>query len=166
MAALPRHLHGLGGQIEKPLRRAIVLVALLALIVAGLLWVRHHAALTSTERKLVGSWVMADSPATTKVFNFAPDRAVTARIVDHSGAMVGEVLGDKNEIWLVDGQTVFIRRGRKGSPSLLERISGNDRLWDRWPIASLTDDTLVIGDESWGKRFVLTRRPAGPHRSE
>jgi hypothetical protein len=160
MAVLPRHLHGLGGQIEKPLRRAIVLVALLALIVAGLLCARHRWFLTSTERKLVGSWVRADSPATMRVVTFASNRRATGRVVDRSGATGGEIFGDKNETWFVEGQTVFIRRGRKGSPFLLERISGNVFRWDQWPIGSLTDDTLVIGDESWGQRFVLKRDAA------
>ncbi len=154
---LLRNLHGLVGRSERPLRRPLLLVAVLALIVVGLLCARHRWFLTSTEWKLVGSWVRADLPATMRVVTFASDRRATGRVVDRSGATVGEILGDKDETWFVDGQTVFIRRGRKGSPSLLELVSGNDFRWDQWPIASLTDDTLVIGDESWGQRFVLKR---------
>jgi hypothetical protein len=157
MAVLPRQLHGLSGLVEKPLRRAIVLVALLTLIVAGLLCAQHRWLLTATERKLVGSWVMADSPTTTRVLNFTSDRRATGRVVDRSGATVGEIFGDKDETWFVDGQTVFIRRGPKGSPSLLELISGNDRLWEEWPIVSLTDDTLVVGNERWSLRLVRNR---------
>ena len=70
---------------------------------------------------------------------------------------MGDILGDKDETWFVDGQKIFIRRGRKDSPSLLELIFGNVFRWDQWPIASLTDDTLLIGDESWGQRVVLKR---------
>src|ERR1700683_2245429 len=103
MAVLPRQLHGLSGLVEKPLRRAIVLVALLTLVVAGLLCARHRWFLTSTERKLVGSWVRADSPTTTEVFTFASDRRVTGRVVDRSGATVGDILGDNDETWFVDG---------------------------------------------------------------
>ena len=158
MAVLLRHLHGLVGRSERPLRRQLLLVALLALVVVGLLWMRHRGVLTSTERKLVGSWVRADSPRTRRVLTFATDRGVTGRVVDRFGGPIAEILGDKDEAWwFVDDQTVFIRRGRKGSPSVLERISGNDFRWDQWPIVSLTDDTLVLGNESWGQRFVRKR---------
>ncbi len=158
-AVLLRHLHGLGGRIERPLRRELLLVAVLALVVAGLLWMRHRTSFTSTEGKLVGSWVRADSPTTTRVFNFTSDRRATGRIVDHSGATIAEIFGDKDETWFVDGQTVFIRRGRKGSPSLLELISGNVFRWEQWPIVSLTDDALVIADQAKTYRFDFKRAP-------
>jgi hypothetical protein len=157
IAVLPRHRHDLGGRIDKSLRRPILIVGVLAIVVAGLLCAPHRWLLTSTERKLVGSWARADSPTTTQVFIFASDRRVTGRVVGRSGATVGEVLGDKDETWFVDGQTVFIRRGRKGSPSLLELVSGNDFRWEQWPIVSLTDNTLVVGNESWSLRLVRTR---------
>jgi hypothetical protein len=157
IAVFPSQLRGLGGRIGKPRRRLLVFVALLALVVAGVLWVRSRASFTSTERKLVGSWIMADSPGTTRVITFASDRRVTARLVDRSGATVGEILGDKDEIWYVDGQNVFIRRGPKAVRSLFDLVPGHNQIWERWPIRSLTDDTLVIGEKIPSQDIVLKR---------
>jgi hypothetical protein len=156
---VPRHLRGLGNRSEMLRRRALVPAVLLAVVVAGLLWVRHRASLTAMERKLVGSWVSDDSPRTMRVLTFAADRRVTGRVVDRLGGPIAEILGDKDETWFVDGQTVFVRRGRKGSASYVERVTGRDFLWDQWPIASLTDDTLVVADRAKSYRFDFKRGP-------
>jgi hypothetical protein len=144
-------------------RRWLVIAALLTVFVVGVLWVRSRAALTPMERKLVGRWVMEQSSGTRRFMTLASDRRVTIRdFANGSGAILGEVVGAKDEIWFVDGQTLFIRRGRKGQPSLRDRISGNVFLWDQWPIESLSDDVLVIGNETWDRRFVLKRAAINP----
>ena len=85
---------------------------------------------------------------------------MTGRVVDRFGGPIAEILGDKDEAWwFVDDQTVFVRRGRKGSPSVLERISGNDFRWEQWPIVSLTDDALVIADQAKTYRFDFKLAP-------
>jgi hypothetical protein len=158
IAPLLRLLRRTGTRIAKPPRRAFAFATLLTLVAFGVWCVQNRTALNATERKLVGSWIGPDSAGRAEAFTFAPHRRITSRVVNRSGATVGKgALGDKDEIWFVDGQTILIRRGRKGQPSLVERVSGNDYLWDKWPIASLTDDTLVIGDENWSQRFVLRR---------
>jgi hypothetical protein len=148
-------------------RRLGIAALLLTVFVVGVLWVRSRADLTPMERQLVGRWIMEQSPGVTRVMTLASDRRVTIRdSATGSGAILGEVLGDKDEIWFVDGQTLFIRRGRKGLPSLRDRISHNVFVWDQWPIASLSDDVLVIGNEAWARRFVLKRAATSPNRPE
>jgi hypothetical protein len=155
---------------RKPLRRSLVLAALLMALLVGVLWARSRTALTPTERKLVGSWIMDPSltklaPGSARVMTFASNRRVTMRdVANDSGAILGEVLGDKDETWFIDGHTLFIRRGRKGSPSLREVISGDVFNWDELPIASLSDNEIVIGNENWGHHLVLNRAVTSPHR--
>jgi len=162
-----RSIEGHGSRNGMIVRRCLLIAALLTVFVVGVLWVRNRAALTSTERKLVGRWVMEQSPDVTRVMKLASDRRVTIRdCTNGSGAIVGEVAGDKDETWFVDGQTLFIRRGRKGLPSLRDTISGNVFLWDELPIASLSNDRLVIGNETWGRRFVLKRAAISPNSPE
>jgi hypothetical protein len=53
-------------------------------------------------------------------------------------------------------------RGRKGLPSLRDRLTGNVYLWDRWPIASLSHDELVIADDAKTHRLVWKRAALNP----
>jgi hypothetical protein len=153
---------GPGNQPSKTLRRSLFIAVAVTIFVGGIAWVRSRAALTLMERKLADSWIADPSgeeqlPDIRRIFTFTTDRRVTGRVVDGLGATVGALMGDKDETWFIDGQTLFIRRGRKSKPSLRERISGDVFVWDRWPIASLSDDVLVIGNETWGHRYVLKR---------
>jgi hypothetical protein len=162
---------GPGNQKRKILRRSLFVALALTIFVGGIAWVRSRAALTLMERKLVGSWIADPSgeeqpPGARRTFTFTSDRRVTGRVVDSVGATVGELMGDKDETWFIDGQTLFIRRGRKGQPSLRDRISGDVFVWEQWPIASLSDDVLVIGNETWGRRFALKPAATSPNRPE
>jgi hypothetical protein len=85
--------------------------------------------------------------------------------VNSSGALVDEILGH-DSVWFIEGQTVFIRMVRKPQPSLREMISGDLFAWNRIPISSLSEEILVVGDASWGHRYVMKRAAENRSRSQ
>lgn len=142
-------------------RRWFAITALLLVSLLGLLLARNSLTLTPTARRLVGSWTTPGpgGPGVTRTWTFRSDRRVTIRDdSDKSGLVVGEVTGDDDATWFVEGQTIIIRR--QPTASLIDRALGKNVLWDRMPIVSLSDDVLVIGNAAY--RVVLKRAATDP----
>jgi hypothetical protein len=133
------------------------LAALLVALAVGIVWARSGAALNDGERKLVGTWVRDQSPGVKRLLTLESKRRVHAFDVNQANVVVGEVLGDKDEKWYADNQDLFIRRGRKGRPTLRELLGDSSNRWDQWHITFQSDDTLIL--ESQGSRWVLKRAP-------
>ncbi len=126
-------------------------------LAVGIVWARSGAALSAGERKLVGTWVRDQSPGVKRVLTLESNLRVRACDVNAANVVVGEVLGDKDERWYADDQGLFIRRGRKGRPTIRELLGDSSNRWDQWHITFQSDDTLIL--ESQGSRWVLKRAP-------
>ena len=142
------------GRVLRNRRTAVALAALLIALVVGIAWARNRHSLTASEQKLVGTWIREQLPGVKRVLTLDSNRRVHACDVNASNVVVAEVLGDKHETWYVDNQNLFIRRGRKGQPTLREWLGDSSNWWDKWHITFQSGDTLII--ESQGARFAMT----------
>jgi hypothetical protein len=144
-------------------RTAVALAALPIALVVGILWAGNRHALTASEQKLVGTWIRDYSPGVKRVLTLEASRHVHACDVNVANVVVAEVLGDNQETWYVADQNLFLRRGRKGRPTLREWLGDSSNWWDKWHITFQSSDTLIL--ESQGARFAMTRAPDGALRT-
>ncbi len=148
---------------ETKLRRLLIVAVILIALLVGVVWARMNAALTATERRVAGSWIIAKPPGATHVYTFTADRQMLASTVNSFGVTIAEDPPEAGESWCVHENTLVIRRsmgGPFGLKHLLPWIHANVR----WHIVSLTDDTLIVDGGPGTKQLVWIRSPTTPGR--
>jgi hypothetical protein len=135
------------------------LIALLVVVV----WVGINTALTATERRAAGSWIINQSQGRTDIYTFTADRQMLASRVDSSGVPIGEDPPAPEESGCVRDNTLVIRRS-KGGPSGSQTCFPGVHADLNWHIVSLSDDTLIVDGGPGTKQLVWKRSPTTPSR--
>jgi len=144
--------------------RLMVAVILIALLV-GVVWARMNAALTATERRVAGSWIIAKPPGQTHVYTFTADRQMLASTVNSFGVTIAEDPPAPGESWCVQDDTLLIRRS-KGGPFGLYNLLPWIHADLKWHIVSLSDDTLIVDGGPGTEKLVWKRSPTTPGRMQ
>ena len=148
---------------KAPLRRQLIVAVILIALLVGLVWAKMNAALTATERRVAGSWIIDKPPGKTHVYTFTADRQMLASTVNSKGVTIAEDPPEAGESWCVHENTLVIRRS-KGGPFGLRNLLPWIHATLRWHIVSLTDDTLIVDGGPGTEKLVWNRSPTTPRR--
>jgi hypothetical protein len=146
-------------------RRLLIVGVILTALLVVVVWVRINSALTATERRVAGSWIINQAQGRTDIYTFTADRQFFASRLNSSGVTIGEDPPAPGESWCVRDNTLVIRRS-KGGPFGLKNLLPWIHADLKWHIDSLSDDTLVVDGAPGTEQLVWKRSPTTPGRMQ
>jgi hypothetical protein len=141
------------------LRRSLIVVATLIAVVVVIVWARSNSALSATERRVAGSWMLGSSG----IYTFTADRHFLVHLVDSKG--VAKFFSQPCD-WSVQDEFLVLRSTRYDEwrairdewPRSISHLFFGPTT-TKWHIVSLTDDTLIIDGGTGAKPRVWKRLP-------